>query len=141
MSRKRKLPDWMYHDHDVPKEGSVMIHHPSSIENARRALNLLEEETIQRFYESRESYLCPVDDVYYDEDTDCMMTWGGECIEDDLAFDFEQSSVMDEMTREEALAIIAEVKGQAYVDDFPFFDDRRLLMADLRSCLTVVLRK
>jgi hypothetical protein len=50
--------------------------------------------------------------------------------EDEDAFNLSQSSVVDEMTTDEALAIMGEA------DNYAFKDDRKRLICDLKNALS-----
>lgn len=118
---KRKLPDWILNsekceddEEDEEEEDPVL----AMLDNTRDAIRILEDEENEW---KKDWGLDEEDD--YDENTNVL-------------FDLEQSTVMDYMSADDVLEIICRVRGVSYtVFSYPFSDDRKGLVDDLRNCL------
>ena len=117
MQKKRKLPEWMSNAHnEVETADEKTNKKQKQVDDAKRALEILEEGLLRNYAKERDDWLLANDD---DSDP-----------EDPEAFSLSQSSVVDEMTSEEALAILGGEEA------YSFKNDRKQLICDLKRSLS-----
>ena len=114
-SRKRKLPEWMLLP-SIEEEEEEEEPEKKRRRDAQRALVILEEGLARAQIKAREDELLATDDISTENDDDPESAF----------FQLSQSSVVDEMTTDEALALVGECKNK---------DDRKQLICDLKAAL------